>query len=127
MGGRHAHTVLVVEADDDVRELVSRMLAAPDRGVLAAANAGEALELASSNRIDLLLTDVVLPGVSGPRIVKLLRSLLPDLPVVYMSGWFDHPEFPELDGETVLRKPFSLQDLTRAVAAALDGGSRLLK
>ena len=127
MGGRHAHTVLVVEADDDVRALVSRMLEAPDRHVLAAANAGEALELADSNEIDLLLTDVVLPGVSGLRIVKLMRSLLPGLPVIYMSGWFDHPEFPELDGETVLRKPFSLRELNRAVADALDGRSRLLK
>jgi two-component system cell cycle sensor histidine kinase/response regulator CckA len=127
MGGRHANTVLVVEADDDVRALVSRMLEAPDRHVLAAANAGEALELADSNEIDLLLTDVVLLGMSGLRIVKLMRSLLPGLPVLYMSGWFDHPEFPELDGETVLRKPFSLRELNRAVADALDGRSRLLK
>ena len=127
MPGPHAHTVLVVEGDDDVRALVSRMLEAPGRHVLTAANAGDALELATSNQVDLLLTDVVLPRLSGPRIVKLLRSLLPGLPVIYMSGWFDHPEFPELDGETVLRKPFSLRELTRAVADALDGNSRLLK
>jgi two-component system cell cycle sensor histidine kinase/response regulator CckA len=116
MGGPPAKTVLVVEADNDVRALVGRMLAAPGRRVLVAADAAEALELACSNEIDLLLTDVVLPGISGPRIVKLVRSLLPNVPVLYMSGWFDHPEFPELDGETVLRKPFSRRELAGAVA-----------
>jgi two-component system cell cycle sensor histidine kinase/response regulator CckA len=121
MGAWPAETVLVVESDSDVRALITRMLEVPGRRVLVAADAAEALEVATAYEIDLLLTDVLVPRVSGHRIAKLLRALQPGLPVIYVSGWFDHPQFPELDGEAVLQKPFSREQLTRAVADAIHG------
>lgn len=117
--GESTVTILVVEDDEDVRSVISRMLEAPDCHTLMAANAAEALELASSTHIDLLVVDVVLPGISGYRIAGLVRSVEPGLPVVYMSGWSDHPQFPAPDGEPILSKPFSREELTAAVASAL--------
>lgn len=87
-----------------------------------AGNAAEALDLARVTPIDLLLTDVVLPGLSGRRIADQVRLLHPGLPVLYMSGWYDHPEFPGLEGERMLQKPFSLETLTSAIAAVLQRG-----
>lgn len=112
-------TVLVVEDDESVRRVVSQMLDAPGRRVLVAASAAEALSFASSTRLDLLVTDVVLPRISGHRIAKLVRTFHPGLPVLYISGWYDHPQFPELEGETILHKPFSCDELEAALAAVL--------
>jgi two-component system, cell cycle sensor histidine kinase and response regulator CckA len=112
-------SVLVVEDDATVRSVVGQMLDAPGRRILVAANAAEAMSLASSTDLDLLVTDVVLPHISGHRIAKLVRAFHPGLPVLYISGWYDHPQFPELEGETILHKPFSCDELESAIAAAL--------
>lgn len=112
-------TVLVVEDDPTVRRVVSQMLNAPDRRILLAASAADAMSFATTTHVDLLVTDVVLPQISGHRIAKLVRALHPELPVVYISGWYDHPQFPELEGETILHKPFSCDELESAISAAL--------
>jgi two-component system cell cycle sensor histidine kinase/response regulator CckA len=114
-----ALTVLVVEDDASVRSVVSEMLEAPGRRILVAATAAEAMSLASSTDLDLLVTDVVLPHISGQRIAKLVRAFHPGLPVLYISGWYEHPQFPELEGETILQKPFSCDELEAAIAGAL--------
>ena len=112
-------TILVLEDADDLRALISLMLETPGRRVLCAANQTEALDLARSTTIDLLVGDVVLPNLSGPRIAEQLRSLQPGLSVLYISGWYEHPQFPELGGERLLHKPFSRKTLNEAVAAVL--------
>jgi two-component system cell cycle sensor histidine kinase/response regulator CckA len=112
-------SVLVVEDDVDELELVNLMLQGPGRRVLGASNASEALKAAQSARIDVLVTDVMLPGLSGPGIAHQLRSLHRGLPVVFMSGWYDPLEFPELEGEVLLHKPFSLEQLRDAIDIVL--------
>lgn len=114
-----ALTVLVVEDDAAVRSVVREMLDAPGRRILVAASAAEAMSFASTTDLDLLVTDVVLPHISGQRIAKLVRAFHPGLPVLYISGWYDHPQFPELQGETILQKPFSCNELESAIEAAL--------
>jgi len=120
-GRKHEVTILLVEDADDLRELIGLMLDAPGRHVLSAANQAEALELARSTPIDLLITDVALPGLDGLEIARQLRSLQPDLRVLFISGWYDHPKFPRLERENLLGKPFSRDTLNEAVVRALRG------
>jgi CheY-like chemotaxis protein len=106
-------TVLVVVLDNDLRVLIKRILEASGCRVLLAANETEAFELASSTEIDLLLTEVT-PSIHGPAIAERFRASTPVLPVLYVT---DHPGLQDLDGEKILEKPFSREDLTRAIAA----------
>jgi two-component system, cell cycle sensor histidine kinase and response regulator CckA len=133
---RHAdgdvgRTVLVAEDDTGVRRLVTRMLEQLGYAVIAVNGGMEALTLIEAQRdtVDLLLTDVVMPDVSGPELVRRLRGLGCTFPVLYMSGYTDD----EIVRRGVLRldtgfiqKPFTVGTLASAVQEALasaDGAS----
>jgi two-component system cell cycle sensor histidine kinase/response regulator CckA len=116
----HLERILVVETDSDVQALISRILEAPGRRILIATHETQALHLASSNQIDLLLTEVVLPGGGGIALATQLQSLQPGLRVVYMSGWHDHPSFPRPAGAPVLEKPSSSEELRHAITQAME-------
>jgi len=105
--------VLVIVQDDDLRALITRILARPGCNVLDAGNAAEALGVASSTEIDLLLTEAS-PAVQGRTIAERLRERIARLPVLYV---IDHPDLTGLEGESTLRKPFSRDELERAIAA----------
>jgi two-component system cell cycle sensor histidine kinase/response regulator CckA len=116
-------TVLLVEDEPAVRRLTTRILEHGGYHVLEAGGAEEALRAwdRERDRVDLLLTDVVMPVMSGRELAERLNGTRADLPVLYMSG------FPggSLDREAVeadaglLQKPFKAEDLLRAVRAAL--------
>jgi len=112
-------TVLLVEDDDSLRALTERILHRRGYVVLSAATAAEAIRLAATHdRIDLLLTDVVMPDSSGPEIAVALRRQHPALPVVYMSGYAEsilatRTELPA--GATLLHKPVSAHQLLSTI------------
>jgi len=116
--------VLVVEDEDAVRQLAQRVLARNGYEVLEARSAGDALLLAERHdgSIDLLLTDVVMPKLDGPRLAARLRERLPRLVVLFMSG-YDEEEVARRrvakDGGVLLQKPFTPRELLEAVRAAL--------
>jgi PAS domain S-box-containing protein len=117
------HTILVVEDDPDVRAVVAQYLPALGYTVLTAEPA-QAMNLAACHpgSIDLLITDVVMPGTSGPILAAKLRALRPGLRTVFMSGYIDDAitRHGVLDsGEPFLQKPFTLEQLEGAVQAAL--------
>jgi CheY-like chemotaxis protein len=87
LGG--SETVLVVEDQDEVRGLATRVLKAHGYRVLEAADGASALALVESHPgpIDLLLTDVVLPGMNGRELAACLKKLLPAVKVLYTSGY----------------------------------------
>jgi FixJ family two-component response regulator len=95
--------------------------------VLQAANPAEALRVLSEARrpIHLILTDMIMPGGSGPELVSVLRNMGLQVPVIFMSGYADR----SLDRETLgsdsifLQKPFSLATLAQAVRNALESES----
>jgi two-component system cell cycle sensor histidine kinase/response regulator CckA len=113
-GGR----ILVVEDEAAVRRVASRILAGHGYEVVSAATPAEALQHAAA--VDLVLSDVVLPGMSGGGLVTRLRETRPDLPVVFMSGYID-PSDTLPPHAAFLGKPFTRADLLEQVARALNG------
>jgi PAS domain S-box-containing protein len=118
-------TVLVVEDQPQVRRSLTHILEEAGYNVLAAASSEEALSLARKldGRIDLLVSDVIMPGVSGVELSRRLRGLYPDLAVLLVSGYAGD-EISLLDdlGDHVqfLEKPFDAVSLTSAARSALD-------
>ena len=119
----NAATVLIVEDDAAVREVVVRILQHHGYEVLAARLPQEATNLAARHcRIDLLLTDVVMPECSGPEVARTLRTDDPDLPVLLMSGHpYDAIDCTGITGErtAILQKPFTPTALVTKVREIL--------
>ena len=119
-------TVLLVEDDPSVRDLANRLLKQQGYRVLEAANGEEALSLARENtteKIHLLLTDVVLPQMGGKELADRLKISQPDLKVLYTSGYTDYAIVHHgvlNSGTHFLQKPFSLKTLSQKVRGALD-------
>jgi PAS domain S-box-containing protein len=117
-------TVLVVEDEESLRDLISESLSRHGYRVLAAPNGANALELARAHRchVQLLLTDVVLPGIGGPILAEQLASEQPGLKVLYMSGYSDFHAFGSGSlppGARLLQKPFTKEELLQEVARVL--------
>ena len=117
-------TVLVVEDEDGVRELAKRLLLRQGYNVLVAANADEARRLFEANEsIDVLLTDVVMPGASGPELTRQLVEQRPALRVIYMSGYTDDAIVQHgvlKPGIAFLNKPFNSETLGAIIREVLE-------
>lgn len=122
---RGTETILLVEDDDAVRSLVALLLPELGYKVVAAADAAQAIRLAGgpSGAIDLLLTDVMMPGMDGSRLAAHLRQLKPDLKVVFMSGYIKDEAVDRIvmsEGVYFIQKPFTIERLAQSIRAALD-------
>jgi two-component system, cell cycle sensor histidine kinase and response regulator CckA len=117
-------TVLLVEDEDDVRRVTRRFLERSGYKVLEAANGIEALGVAQRHigAIQLLLTDVIMPGMHGGELYQRLVALRPHVKVLFMSGYTGDSLPMELNAEmsTFVQKPFTHDLLTRKVAEALE-------
>jgi CheY-like chemotaxis protein len=103
-----------------VREIARRLLAQAGYTVIEARYGSEALDLAADHPdIDLVLSDVVMPGLSGPEVVQRLRATRPAIIPLFMSGYAPESEGP-LDGAELVRKPFTGQELLAAIRRAFD-------
>lgn len=122
-GGRE--TILVVEDEETVRKLAVRLLKRQGYKVLEASGGGEAFVLCEKYKepIHLILSDVVMPGMSGREVVERLQKIHPEAKVLYMSGYTDnvivHHGILE-EGIEFLQKPFTLEGLARKVREVLD-------
>jgi PAS domain S-box-containing protein len=124
VGAEEAETILVVEDDTDVRSYLADVLRGLDYRVVAAPNAEAALDLLRSDRtVDLLLTDIIMPGWNGRELAKEADRLRPGLKVLYMTGYSRNAVVHQgrLDeGVDLLQKPVSQAQLATRVRAALD-------
>jgi len=123
--GRGSETILVVEDEIHVRALVAQMLQVSGYTVLTAVNSAAALELSDRHPgpIHLLLTDVVMPEMSGPELCQRLQSFRPQTRVLYMSGYTYEAlgRHGVLEpGTFLLQKPFSIDALGQKVREVLD-------
>lgn len=117
-------TVLLVEDEDPVRLFAARALRSKGYTVIEAHSGEAALELLEREApaLDLMVTDVVMPGVDGPTLVKTVREALPNLPVVCISGYSEdalRQRIADTKGMAFLPKPFSLKQLAQAVKQAM--------
>jgi len=122
---RGAETILLAEDDEQVRELASEALSAAGYSVLAADTPRDAISICRNHgaRIDLLLTDVVMPIIGGRELARQLLAIRPDLRVLYMSGYTPQAilHHGELEANTFfIQKPFTPSSLAAKIREVLD-------
>ena len=116
--------ILVVDDEEDVRALVREILRAAGYDTIPARNGEEALELLRARpEVDLVLTDVMMPGVDGPTLERRIAGDWPGLPVLFMTG-YPAETLRALGilppGEPPIQKPFPIRELVRKVRKALE-------
>ena len=120
---QHTETILLVEDEENVRNLVCRVMGAQGFQVLQASNGKEALSIGQEypGPIHLLLTDVVMPEMDGPHLAEQLLAAHPETLVLYMSGHIDYAILHSriLDGAAFLQKPFTAEALNEKVSEVL--------
>jgi two-component system cell cycle sensor histidine kinase/response regulator CckA len=117
-------TVLVVEDEDNLRELLVQSLEDAGYRIGAAAGADDALKLVAllDARVDVLVTDVIMPGDSGPTLARRLMQQYPGLGVILISGYTPATlDLSELPGARFLQKPFGVEELVQAVGEMVSG------
>ena len=116
-------TILLVEDEDVVRVLVAESLQGFGYRVIAAAAPNQALTAAETQDFDLLVTDVVMPGMNGRELAELLEKTRPGMRVLFTSGYASHVLLEDgvlSEATSFLQKPFALDDLARKVREMLD-------
>jgi CheY-like chemotaxis protein len=114
-------TVLLVDDDEAVRSTTGMILETMGYSVVEAESGREALErLTGDDAIDLLLTDVAMPGMNGPELARQVRVLRPVMPIVFFSGYAD-PDAVAGNAirQRMVRKPFRAAELVAQIEAAL--------
>ncbi|MGI8401802.1 MAG: response regulator [Gemmatimonadaceae bacterium] len=117
-------TILLIDDEQSVRSIVVKILRRAKYNVLEAENGDAALRVAKEHvgRIDMVLTDMYMPGMRGPEVVKALVPICAGLRALFMSGYADQDSRSAVPpGANFLSKPFSGQELTAAVEAVLKG------
>jgi CheY-like chemotaxis protein len=115
-------TILLVDDDAAVRDITAAML--EDLGyTVAEADSGEAAlkQLSTGSRIDLILADYSMPGMSGVELLQATQRRRPDLPVLLVTGYADDTALAVLGEDRLVLKPFRSEDLARKVRVALGG------
>ncbi len=126
--GSGTETILLVEDEDAVRNLTRRVLEHHGYRVLSASSGEAALEVSRlhTGPLHLLFTDVVMPGISGPRLAELLQAERPDLLLIFMSGYAATTLEQKIlldPASAFLQKPFTTEQLMRRVREVLDKGA----
>jgi len=121
-------TILLVDDHPSVRKLLGSILKSEGYSVLEAGSGAEAVELCHQypDKIHLLLTDIIMPGMQGHALAEHIVSLRPDIQILYMSGYVEPQAFQQLQppGEDhFLKKPCDMKELSRKVRRLLDDGA----
>jgi CheY-like chemotaxis protein len=117
-------TILLVDDEQAVRSIVLRILRRANYDVVEAEDGAAAIRIAESHSgaIDLVVTDMFMPGMMGPEMVRKLMVMRPGIRALFMSGYADKDSTKGVpSGANFLGKPFSSQELGTAVEAALAG------
>ena len=124
----HGHeTILVAEDDESIRQLVAGFLRSHGYHVLTAADGSDAMEILQQHgsRVDLLLSDVVMPKMGGRELAQGLRRKMPGLKVVLVSGYAGDPKRTSgLEASRFVQKPFSMHHLASTVREVLDADNQ---
>ncbi len=122
------HMVLVVDDDHAVRDVTSALLRETGYQVLEASSGSAALELLRGSRsIDLLVADFAMPGMSGVELARICKTLRPNLPVLFVTGYADLKALENIDELFLIRKPFRAEELKRKAFSILNPAKPLVR
>jgi CheY-like chemotaxis protein len=110
--------VLLVEDDDDNRELMAEVLSAAGFEVVSAASGQEGLQTLSAGPVDVVVTDVGMPGMGGLELARAAKAIAPAVPVIIVTGWAERDDITGARGkevDAVLIKPVDPDALAQAV------------
>lgn len=125
MEGRVGPRVLLVEDDDDNRELMGEVLQDAGYQVMLAASGAEGLRMLAEHSIDVVVTDVGMPGMGGLEVARAVKGAAPGVPVVVVTGYAEREDITSARGrevDAVLVKPVDPDQLTACVAGLLAQG-----
>ena len=113
---------MIVEDDDGVRGVVAEALSSCGYGTREARSGGEALDILKTEAVDLMLTDAIMPGMSGAELMVEARRLQPDLKLLMTSGYSvteAPPSAHVAESVPLLKKPYNLTELYRLIRVVL--------
>jgi DNA-binding response OmpR family regulator len=115
-------TILLIEDDDLLRKTMKQFVEESGYVVLEAKDGLEGIEMINKETFDLIITDVVLPHVSGIGVIKMAKTRRPEIPIICITGYGYFPEklAEEEHADKVLHKPFAFKELTEAIKSLLE-------
>ena len=125
MPSEPAPTVLLIEDDDDNRELMAEVLESAGYAVVSAADGAEGLRRLAEHPVDVVVTDVGMPGMGGLEVARAAKKIAPRVPVVVVTGYGERDDITAARGhevDAVLVKPIDPDHLSGAIDAVLRGG-----
>ena len=120
LGEGAGQTVLVIDDDDSVRAVLVETLQTAGFEVVEASGGEEGLKHIETVTPAAAIIDFIMPGMNGDEVARRLQRALPDLPIIFVSGYFDTLALDGISGAIVLRKPFNVEGLNKAVASVLN-------
>ena len=111
--------MLLVEDDPRVRAATMGALEDLEYETVCCASGAEAIELFGKEQFDLVISDVVMPEMTGPELIRILRAQRPDIAILFVTGFVGEGESDDLVGYELLRKPFTVGALAQAIARAI--------
>ncbi|MCD6184760.1 MAG: response regulator [Deltaproteobacteria bacterium] len=117
--------LLIIDDDAEILAALDNYLRKKNYNVSIAANGLDGLKLLESEpeKFDLIITDLVMPSISGVAIIAIAKKKFPDIPVIAITGWGEHPEAlaTEAEADLVMEKPFELSVLENKIIEILSG------
>ena len=117
-----AKQVLIAEDDDHMRDALQEMLSEAGYRVITAEDGLEALDWLSRVTVDLIIVDILMPGLGGPELIKRLRetSQLATIPIMVLSGYADLARYRDLPVDSIQLKPFNLSEFLEKVQQLIE-------
>ena len=126
---KNASKLLVIDDNKEILDALYDFLSKKKYNVVTASNGLEGLKLLENDkqRFDLVITDLIMPDISGVALISIIKKKYPAMRVIAITGWGEHPETlaTEAEADHVLEKPFELSDLEQLIKRLLSSGSKI--
>jgi len=118
-----AYKILIIDDNEEVLNILCNFFRKKKYDVASASNGLDGLKLfeAEKDGFDLVITDLVMPNISGVAVITIVKRKCPDMPVIAITGWGEHPEALAIEShaDLVFKKPFELPELDKAITDLL--------
>ena len=125
----NTYRLLIIDDNIEILDTLCDFLRKKNYDVASASNGLEGLKLIENEKqgFDLVITDLIMPDISGVALISIIKKKYPTTRVIAITGWGEHPETlaTEAEADHVLEKPFELSDLERLIKRLLSSGSKI--